>query len=117
MIYKYTAQEDILIGMPITVGEHEDIFSNTLVMRVQPNGDKKINEFLTEINIIIKEALENKNYKYDELVEALNIKKGGERNPLFDIAYIFESNNYSEINNLPEVDIVLSIKERGDSFN
>ncbi|URZ15357.1 non-ribosomal peptide synthetase [Clostridium felsineum] len=101
---KYSRQEDIVIGSPISGRTHKDtegmlgMFVNTLAMRGYPEGNKKYIEFLSEIKESCIKAYENQEYPFEELVEELDIRRDMSRNPLFDVMLVLQNNeeiNYS----------------------
>ncbi len=91
MLSKYSRQEDIVIGSPISGRTHRDIenimgmFINTLAMRAYPEKDKTYSQFLKEIKEICLNAYANQEYPFEELVEAAGVKRDISRNPLFDV--------------------------------
>ena len=106
LLHKYTGQEDIIIGSPITGRTHPNLqnvigmFVNTLVLRNYPQSHKSFAEFLEDIKESSLRAFENQDYQFEQLVEKLHIKRDLSRNPLFDVMF----------NMLPVED---SIKENG----
>ena len=81
LLQKYSRQEDIVIGSPISGRTHKDteemmgMFVNTLAMRAKPEGEKSFKSFLEEIKEISLNAYENQEYPFEELVEAVKYKK------------------------------------------
>ncbi|MCR3761893.1 amino acid adenylation domain-containing protein, partial [Clostridium felsineum] len=101
---KYSRQEDIVIGSPISGRTHKDtegmlgMFVNTLAMRGYPERNKEYIEFLQEIKESCIRAYENQEYPFEELVEELDIRRDMSRNPLFDVMLVLQNNeeiNYS----------------------
>jgi len=97
LLYKYTGQEDIIVGSPIAGRNHNDLqnivgmFVNTLAMRGYPQGDKTFLSFLQEIKEISLQAYENQEYQFEELVEKLNLQRNFSRNPLFDVSFVLQN--------------------------
>ncbi|MBQ1467882.1 MAG: AMP-binding protein, partial [Solobacterium sp.] len=91
LLGKYSRQEDIVIGTPISGRTHKDtekmlgMFINTLAMRGRPEGKKTYLEFLSEIKETCLRAYENQEYPFEELVEAVDVVRDMSRNPLFDV--------------------------------
>ena len=98
LMQKYSRQEDIVIGSPISGRTHKDtedmmgMFVNTLAMRGKPEGEKTFKNFLEEIKDVSLNAYENQEYPFEELVEAVNIKRDMGRNPLFDVMFVLQNN-------------------------
>ena len=72
LFYKYTGQEDIIIGTGTTGRTHFDLqqivgmFINTLVMRNYPVGEKTYEFFLEEVIAHSVKAFENQDLLYME---------------------------------------------------
>ena len=103
LLYKYTGQEDIIIGSPIAARPHVEIekmlgvFINTLVMRNYPKPDKTYREFLYEIRDNALCAFENQDYQFEELVEKLDLRRDLSRNPMFDIMVSLQNVDVTKI--------------------
>ena len=98
MLSKYSRQEDIVIGTPISGRTHKDtegmlgMFVNTLAMRGRPEGKKTYEEFLKEIKETCLKGYENQEYPFEELVEAVDVQRDMSRNPLFDVMLVLQNN-------------------------
>ena len=90
LLSKYSGQEDIVVGSPVTVRPHIDLenvlglFMNTLVMRNYPGDQKRFIDFLREVKENSLKAYENQDYQFEELVDKLKVPRDLSRNPLFD---------------------------------
>ncbi len=98
LLWKYTGQEDIVVGTPISGRLHADInpvmgmFVNTLAIRNEPNGAKSFRSFLEEVKSRTLSAYEHQAYPFEALVEALpNVNRDLGRNPLFDTMFILQN--------------------------
>ncbi|TKH36518.1 non-ribosomal peptide synthetase [Paenibacillus polymyxa] len=102
LLFKYTGQEDVVIGSPIAGRPHTDLqdiigmFVNTLAMRNYPQGKKNFSEFLMVVKENALRAYENQDYPFEELVEKLSIKRDLSRNPLFDTMFVLQNKEASE---------------------
>lgn len=92
LFYRYTGQEDIIIGSGDAGRFHPDLqgiigmFVNTRGMRHFPGGNKPYSQFLQEVKENCLKAFENKDARFEILVEKLNLVRESSRcNPLFDI--------------------------------
>ncbi|MBQ1466976.1 MAG: amino acid adenylation domain-containing protein, partial [Solobacterium sp.] len=71
LLSKYSRQEDIVVGTPISGRTHKDtesmmgMFINTLAMRGRPEGKKSYLEFLSEIKETSLKAYENQEYPFE----------------------------------------------------
>lgn len=97
LLGKYSRQEDIIVGSPISGRVHGDtekiigMFVNTLAMRGEPKGEKTFEDFLKEMREKCLKAQENQEYPFDELVEAVEVNRDLSRNPLFDVIFSFHN--------------------------
>ncbi len=88
---RYSSQEEIVIGCPVSGRVHKDtenimgLFVNTLAIKGFPATNKKYLEFLMELKDTCIKALENQEYPFEELVEAAVVRRDFSRNPLFDV--------------------------------
>ncbi|MEE1282065.1 MAG: amino acid adenylation domain-containing protein, partial [Acutalibacteraceae bacterium] len=110
MLSKYSRQEDIVIGSPISGRTHKDtekmlgMFVNTLAMRGKPEGNKKYSEFLEEVKASCLKAYENQEYPFEELVENVDVNRDLSRNPLFDVLFVLQNNEEAEVE-LSDLDV------------
>jgi amino acid adenylation domain-containing protein len=99
LLFKYTGQEDIVIGTPVAGRSHPELegvvgmFVNMLVLINQPTPAKSFKELLNEVAQRALLAYQNQDYPFEMLVEKLGLGRHLDRNPLFDTT--FELNNYS----------------------
>ena len=103
LLGKYSRQEDIVIGTPISGRTHKDtegmlgMFINTLALRGKPEGKKTFLEFLSEIKDTCLKAYENQEYPFEELVESVHVVRDMSRNPLFDVMLVLQNNETEQI--------------------
>lgn len=97
LLYRYTSQEDIIIGSPIAGREHADLedqvgfYVNTLALRTRFEGANTFRELLNNVKQVALGAYEHQIYPFDQLVTDLNIKHDRSRNPLFDVQVIVQN--------------------------
>ncbi|XXM72288.1 amino acid adenylation domain-containing protein [Lysinibacillus sphaericus] len=102
LLSKYSGQEDITIGSPVSGRTHDElqkiigVFVNMLPMRNNPSGSKSFRSFLKEVKNQTLEALENQDYSFEDLVEKLEIHKDTNRHPLFDVALVHQNMEQSK---------------------
>jgi amino acid adenylation domain-containing protein len=91
LLYKYTGQEDIIIGTPIAGREHADLegqigfYVNTLALRTRFSPENNFAELLRNVKTVMLGAYEHQVFPFAELVEALQLQRDMSRNPLFDV--------------------------------
>ncbi len=116
LLYKYTQQEDTIIGSIISSRNHIDLegivgfFAKTLAFRNHPTGEKTFLEFQKEVKQSVLSGFENQQYPFSQLVEKLELWKDRRRNPLFDTAFVLQT-----LQHLPneETNTKLNIKPAG----
>ncbi|MCW3465952.1 non-ribosomal peptide synthetase [Chitinophaga nivalis] len=97
LLYRYTQQEDIVVGSPIAGREHPDLedqigfYVNTLPLRSRFSGDTCYRELLAQVKQVTLGAYEHQVYPFDELVGALQIPHDISRHPLFDIVVVLQN--------------------------
>lgn len=88
-LYRYTLDEDIIIGSPIAgrgYPQIEDVigcFINTLCIRSQCNGKMSFRDVIGLVRTCVIDAFSNSNLSFDELVNMLNPKRDVSRSPIF----------------------------------
>ena len=100
LLYKYTSQEDIVVGSPI-VNRNRDEFSNVIGMFVNSlalknhiDSNLSFEDNLNNIKENCFEAYKYQDYPFDKLVNKLNIPRDTSRNPLFDTMFVYQNNGY-----------------------
>ena len=97
LLYRYTGQEDIVIGSPTAGREHPDLdgqigfYINTLALRTRFNGAGTYEELLQDIKEVTLGAYEHQLFPYDELVDTLKLPPNINRNPLFDVMVVLQN--------------------------
>jgi len=103
LIWRYTGQDDIIIGSPAAGRHHPDLehqvgfYVNTLALRHRLRGTDSFEEFLQQVKQTTTEAYENQIYPFDRLVDELNLSRDTSRHPLFDVMVGLQNNRQSEL--------------------
>ncbi|MBP5975680.1 amino acid adenylation domain-containing protein [Brasilonema sp. CT11] len=103
LLYRYTGQEDILVGTPIAYRDRTELegligfFVNTLVMRTQVSGDGSFNELLPRIREMALSAYAHQDLPFEMLVEALQPERDLSHTPLFQVMFVLLNAPMSEI--------------------
>jgi len=93
VLYRYTNQEDILIGTPIANrnrAETESLigfFVNTLVLRVRLSTGMTFRELLRQIRETALEAYAHQDLPFEKLVEELHPERALSHSPLFQVMF------------------------------
>ncbi|MEH2216131.1 MAG: amino acid adenylation domain-containing protein [Nostoc sp.] len=130
LLYRYTDQEDILIGSPIANRNRAELegmlglFVNTLVLRNNLSGNPSFREFLRRVREVTLDAYAHQDLPFEMLVEKLQLERDLSRNPLYEIMFVLQNTPTSvqqvsglTLHNLEfdsgtaQLDIFLSISE------
>lgn len=109
-IHKYTNQQDLIVGTPVSGRSHLDLksivgfFVNTLSLRFFLDPAKNFVELLAQVKDDTLKALENQDYPFDLLVDKLKLRRDTSRSPLFNINVAFQNFELDDSSN--------AIKER-----
>ncbi len=130
LLYRYTAQQDILVGSPIpgrNLPEIEGLigfFVNTLVLRTDMSGNPSFRELLQRVRSLAMSAYAQQDLPFEKLVEELQLERSLSYHPLFQVMFVLQNTSRqtlylpgltSTIFDLDNVtsrfDLTLSIKE------
>ena len=102
LLYRYTGQEDIIIGTVISGREREELnnqigfYVNTLVQRTHLKAKETFVEVLQNVKNDVLATTEYQYYPFDLLVSDLGIVKEEGRSQLFDIMFVHQNNEEAE---------------------
>ncbi|WP_342332930.1 amino acid adenylation domain-containing protein [Pedobacter sp. FW305-3-2-15-E-R2A2] len=91
LLYRYSGQEDLIVGSPIAGRNHSDLedqigfYVNTLALRSHIGEGESYRSLLEQTREITLGAYEHQVYPFDELVNDLRLPVDRSRNPLFDV--------------------------------
>ena len=103
VLYKYTMQNDIVVGTPIVGREKHEfkdtigMFVNTLALKQIIQSTYKTIDFINLVKETCLSAFSHQAFPFDELVRNLEIKRDNSRNPLFDTMFIYESDGIPDL--------------------
>jgi amino acid adenylation domain-containing protein len=103
LFYRYTGQEDIVIGTAIAGREHPELqdqvgfYVNTLALRNKIFGEESMPSLISRINDNLMDAYKHQAYPFDLLVNDLGLKNDRSRSPLFDIMFMLQNNETAEL--------------------
>jgi amino acid adenylation domain-containing protein len=101
LLYRYTGQEDIVIGTPIAGRNRVEtegligFFINSLVLRTSVSGDCTFRELLRRVREVTFEAYAHQDVPFEKLLQELRPERDLSRTPLFQI--FFNMVNVGEI--------------------
>ncbi|MCG6135476.1 MAG: amino acid adenylation domain-containing protein [Nostoc sp. LLA-1] len=103
LLYRYTGQEDILVGTPIAGRDRTELegligfFVNTLVMRTNLAENSTFSELLPRIREMALGAYAHQDLPFEMLVEALQPERDISYTPLFQVMFVLLNAPMSEI--------------------
>ncbi|MEI2582759.1 non-ribosomal peptide synthetase [Scytonema sp. PRP1] len=96
-LYRYTGQQDILVGSPIAgrnLSELEDLigfFVNTLVLRTDMAGNPSFRELLQRVRNVAMSAYAYQDLPIDKLIDELQPERSLSYHPLFQVMFVLEN--------------------------
>ncbi|MEH2114379.1 amino acid adenylation domain-containing protein [Nostoc sp.] len=97
LLYRYTGQDDILVGSPIANRDRTEterligFFVNTLVMRTNLTENPSFSELLSRVRDVAMEAYAHQNLPFEMLVEALQPERDLSHTPLFQVMFVLQN--------------------------
>jgi amino acid adenylation domain-containing protein len=133
LLYRYTGQDDIVIGSPIAGRNRADIegligfFVNTLVLRTRIPAKISFRELLKEVREVTLGAYTHQDLPFEKLVEELQPERDMGHTPLFQVMFVLQSapseveelaavsmTNFNSQQTTAKFDLTLSLVETGD---
>ena len=93
LLFRYTGQDDIILGTPIAGRERADVeeligcFSNTLVLRTDVSGNPTFRTLLKRVLETNLDAHSHQDLPFEKLVEELHSKRDLSRSPIFQVLF------------------------------
>ena len=123
LLYRYTGQEDIIIGSPVSNRNLADIepligfFVNSLPLRTDLSGNPKFRELVRRVRETVVGGLSNQDVPFERLVDELHIERDLSRNPLFQINFALQNAPRDDLNLLGLLVEILEIDNRTSRFD
>lgn len=96
-LFKYTGNEDLIIGTTIHERYTQMAAMNKLLaLRSRLRGEMTIKQLLLEIKNTLAEAYAHQKYSFERILELLNVEQPVNRTPLFNIIIVLENINNTE---------------------
>ncbi|PEI96983.1 non-ribosomal peptide synthetase, partial [Bacillus pseudomycoides] len=135
LLYRYTGQEDIIVGSPIANRNRSEIeglvgfFVNTLPLRTKLSGDMTFREVLKLIRETSLEAYAHQDVPFEKLVEEIHPEREMGYSPLFNVMFVVQNDSTkivksSDVNLVPfeiqtetaKFDMTLCVHEDMEGF-
>ena len=116
LLYRYTGQEDIIIGSPIAGRNHPDLedqigfYVNTLALRDTAAGHEDFLTVLHRVKQNTTNAFDHQMYPFDRLVDELQLERDMSHAALFDVMVMLQNVEVTDLN-LPNLQISPFVQE------
>ncbi|MCP5051333.1 MAG: amino acid adenylation domain-containing protein [bacterium] len=103
LIYRYTGQDDLIIGSPTAGRNHVDLeeqigfYVNTLALRCRIDRGEPVATLFHQVKQTATHANDYQVYPFDKLVDELNLQRDTGRHPLFDVMVILHNTQQEDL--------------------
>ena len=97
LLWRYTRQEDILIGAPHPNRDRPEFrelvgpLMNMLVLRNRISSDLNFRQLINQVHQTTLDALSNQDFPFERLLDELEVERSLSHNPLFQVMFEFKS--------------------------
>ena len=97
LLYRYSKQEDILVGSPIAGRNRIEVewligfFVNTLVLRTDFSGNPSFLELLSRVQQVAIEAYAHEDLPFEKLVEEVQPQRSLAHSPFFQVMFVLQN--------------------------
>lgn len=110
LLYRYTGQNDIILGSPIAGRNHLDLedqigfYANTLALRTLFKGENTFLELLDEVKEVTLGAYKHQDYPFDMLIAELHASGALNQNQLFDVMVVLQNTATSDLSKTEDLE-------------
>lgn len=97
LLHRYTSQNEIVVGTDIANRNRRELesligfFTNQLVLRTDFSGNPTFKELLRRVREVTLGAYAHQDLPFEKLVEVLQLERTFDRNPLFQVMFVFQN--------------------------
>lgn len=103
MLYKYSGDNDICVGVPVANRTNDDtenligFFANTIVIRSIFDDNVTAAEMLKNNTQVIRNGLSHSGVLFNEVVEQIKFERRASHSVLYQFSFVYENFNFSNI--------------------
>ncbi|WDE02532.1 non-ribosomal peptide synthetase [Thalassomonas actiniarum] len=97
LLYRYTGEQDMVIGSPIAVRPHSQsealvgLFLNTLALRIDLSANPSFHSLLARVRKTALQGYEHSEMPFDQVLQALDLERNPEHTPLFQVLFALQN--------------------------
>ncbi|REJ78556.1 MAG: non-ribosomal peptide synthetase [Acidobacteria bacterium] len=97
MLMRYTSEEDIIVGTPVTNRDQSELqsvigfFVNTLALRLDLNGDQSFRSLVEQVRRTCIDGYVHKSVPFENVVESVVKERSTAFNPLVQAMFVFQN--------------------------
>jgi amino acid adenylation domain-containing protein len=101
VLHRYTGADDVVVGSPIAGRNRAEVekligfFVNTLVLRTGIDGTLPFRELVARVRQVCVDAYAQQDAPFDKLVEVVRPQRDRSHHPLFQVAFVLQSEELS----------------------
>ncbi len=103
LLYRYTGQEDLVVGTPMTLRRRKEFqpvmgyFANALALRAAITGDKTFTQLLRSVRDTALAAYQHSDIPFDKVVQALRPPRARSHHPIFQVLLAFNERGAGQL--------------------
>ena len=121
LLYKYTNQTDLIVATAVSNRNRNEIenlignFSNNILIHTDISDEPDVRNLVRRVRDSFIEALEHQDVDFDDLVNAMDVKRDLSRNPLFQVMFVLHQGKHDELLKIPDIEVSEFHQQTGGS--